>query len=393
MTAWPFAAWNRRMDRMRYLRRLPFKRAVWLYAAVTCTFGTIGFVSDLSHVAWLRPWPSVLVSAVIAGLISCGYIVTIVHYRRGFLLLIALQFVVTVGADKLLPGGVDPRLHPPTLAAVERQASFDAIGCLFLVVAGYALFIGFISREGLRQARLDAEIGLAREIHARLVPPIERRTGRFELLGRSLPSTEVGGDLIDAFEAGGDEWALIADVTGHGVTAGTLMAMVRAAIRTRASTGGAIAEVFASIDRLIVDLERPDKFVTAAALRFRHDGVAEALLAGHLPILVVRAGGRGVERLENARPPLGLPLSTTAAAAACPACTRYAPGDLFVLLTDGLTEVQTKDGEMLGLEEVQALVTAHAGKPLPVIADALFDRARAHGAATDDQTLLLVRIH
>ncbi len=387
MTDWPLAAWNRRMERMRYLRRLPLKRSIWLYAAVICTFGTIGFVNDLSHVAWLRPWASVLVSVAIAGLISCGYIVTIVRWRA-FALVLALQLAVTTAADKLLPAGVDPRLHPPALAAVERQANFDAIGCLSLVVAGYALFIGFISREGLRQARLDAEIKLAREIHERLVPPLERRTARFELLGRSLPSTEVGGDLIDAFETDGDQWALIADVTGHGVTAGTLMAMVRAAIRTRASTGGTLAEVFASIDRLFLELERADKFVTLAALRFRDDGVVEALLAGHLPVLVVRAGGRGVERLENARPPLGLPLFRAEAEVAC---TRYESGDLFVLITDGLTEVQADGGEMLGLEEVQARVVAHAGAPLSTIADALFERARAHGAAADDQTLLLVR--
>jgi serine phosphatase RsbU (regulator of sigma subunit) len=236
------------------------------------------------------------------------YVLAVVRRGAWIVLGVAAQFALIFAVDRLLPAGSTPGPGGPTLAAIRSQALFDAMGCLFAAVAGYVLFIGFISREGLRQVQLDTEIGLARDIHARLVPAFERRVSNFELLGRSVPSSEVGGDMVDVFETRDGLLGIVADVSGHGVTAGILMAMVRAAVRTSGATQATLEELFERIDRLLVDLDRPDKFATAACLRLHPDGTAEALLAGHLPILVVRAGARSVERIENGRPPLGIPV-------------------------------------------------------------------------------------
>src|SRR5580765_4068141 len=320
----PSARWSRpQRNRMLYLRRLPWGRAAWLYGAVACTFCTLGFVVDLGRVTWLTPRFTVVAMAAWSGAIACLYVIAIVHRRSLFLLAIAAQIGLVYASNRILPVGTNPHRNPPTLRAIESQATFDAIGCLAAMVAGYTLFLAFISREGLRQVRLDIEIGLAREIHERLVPPFVRRVDGFELLGRSVPSSEAGGDLVDAFEAGGTQVAVVADVSGHGVPAQTLMAMVRAAMRARATAGGSLEESFAGIDRLLCDLERPDKFATAAALRLGRDGTGEVLLAGHLPVVVVRAGSHVVEHVENMRPPLGIPSAMTTSR------IRHRPGDLF----------------------------------------------------------------
>jgi serine phosphatase RsbU (regulator of sigma subunit) len=64
---------------------------------------------------------------------------------------------------------------------------------------------------------------LAAEIHRVLVPPIDTKVGDFEFHGRSLPSGEVGGDLID-LAGSEDHWvAYVADVSGHGVAPGVAM--------------------------------------------------------------------------------------------------------------------------------------------------------------------------
>lgn len=374
-----------RLDRMRYFRSLPWRRAVGLFAAVFCTFATIGFVADLIHVTSLRPPVTVLANAAMAGAISCAYLAVIAYWRRWVPVVIAGQILVMLSVDRILPHGTDPHLRPPSVSAIERHATFDGIGCLVLVVLGYSLFIGFISREGLRRARLDTEIGLARDIHARLVPPIARTVRGLELWGQSAPSTEVGGDLVDVLETSDGVRVIVADVAGHGVSAGTLMAMLRATARARASTPRSLEDVFEDMDQLLIDLDRPDKFATAAGLQFGPDRSVVGLLAGHLPVLRIPAGARAAERFENARPPLGLP------APAPMFETRANAGDLFVLLTDGLTEVTDRNGRMLGLEALEALAVEHAAKPLADLGAALFDAARRHGPSTDDQTLLLVR--
>jgi len=67
------------------------------------------------------------------------------------------------------------------------------------------------------------------------------------------------------------------------------------------------------------------------------------------------------------------------------------PGDLLVLLTDGLIEVFDAQDRELGLDAVKALLAASSAQPLRTIADAIVAKARAHGKQLDDQTLLILR--
>jgi len=67
------------------------------------------------------------------------------------------------------------------------------------------------------------------------------------------------------------------------------------------------------------------------------------------------------------------------------------PGDLFVLMTDGLTEVFDAADRQLGLDPLEDAIRRGARMPLGNLLDALVATARAHGEQTDDQTVLLVR--
>ena len=300
----------RGLDRMRYLRRMSLAQSALLYAGVGCTFATVGFVTDLVALPAYRPFAIVLATVAMCGLLSCGYLAAAIHGVRWIPLLFAAQIGLTVAIDRGLPRDGDSVPPPLALERVAARAALDGVGCLFLAAAGYGFFIGFIGRQGIRQVRLETEMSLARDIHADLVPAIERRIAGFEIVGRSLPSTEVGGDLLDVFEDRGALWAIVADVSGHGVPAGTLMAMMRSAIRVRVAAGCTLEELFENLDQLLLDLHRPDKFATIACLRFDPHGEGEGLLAGHLPVIVVRAGTGAIEHIENRRPPIGLPVAT-----------------------------------------------------------------------------------
>ena len=76
------------------------------------------------------------------------------------------------------------------------------------------------------------------------------------------------------------------------------------------------------------------------------------------------------------------------------AATRVAiaPGDLFVILTDGLTEVVNGKDQELGLDRLKALIAAHGDEALEAIERRILETARAHGSQIDDQSLLLVRV-
>jgi Stage II sporulation protein E (SpoIIE) len=68
-------------------------------------------------------------------------------------------------------------------------------------------------------------------------------------------------------------------------------------------------------------------------------------------------------------------------------------GDVFVLLTDGLTEVENERGIELGWEPIRELIAAQRTRPLPEIHDAVMRIVSAHGRREDDQTLALVRLN
>jgi sigma-B regulation protein RsbU (phosphoserine phosphatase) len=134
-------------------------------------------------------------------------------------------------------------------------------------------------------------------------------------------------------------------------------------------------------------VKAPEMFVTCAYLQSDGGISLRFSLAGHLPILHFQAAtGRVAERsVENF--PLGLfpnPAFETAE-------IDCAPGDVLVVLTDGLTEVFDRHETELGLEPLKSALRESAGEPLEQIALRLQRTAREHGPQSDDQTMLIVR--
>lgn len=69
-----------------------------------------------------------------------------------------------------------------------------------------------------------------------------------------------------------------------------------------------------------------------------------------------------------------------------------APGDLLVILTDGLTEVFDNRDQDFGMDRLKSLIRENADTPLPTLEERVFAAVRAHGQQFDDQTLLLIRV-
>ena len=123
----------------------------------------------------------------------------------------------------------------PLPNALYRRIVFDAIGIYLGMALGFRLFLSFVTTEGLDSVRIQTELSLAHGIQATLVPTISFQSETFEIYGQSMPSTEMGGDLIDVIENDGNLLAYVADVSGHGLAAGQLMGMLKIGLAGRAS--------------------------------------------------------------------------------------------------------------------------------------------------------------
>ena len=372
--------------------RPPGGRLLFMYAGVFFTFATVG----LFFLMITQP-PGTIGAALIigsfSGTIALCWAASFVQGRRRYLLivvpvtfLIPLFILPLLGRSGVLGIG-------GSLTAIQRGMTL-AISSIFLLSIGYIFTIRYVRDMEQHAARVRAEVELAAKLHRTIVPTIDRQIGTLSIYGVSLPSSEVGGDLIDLIVHGdGTVDLLLADVSGHGIRAGMAMGMLKAMARISATPAQSPAALLSRLSAGLAELTAPGMFATAAALRLRplaEGHSAEMCLAGHWPLLYVAAGAASCTRLDGDNPPLGVvdELVCTGSQA------EIGPGSTLVLLTDGLIEVRNQRGQQLGFDalcEVACTLAMTPGMTARAMAEALLAKVAAHGPRDDDQTLIVIR--
>jgi serine phosphatase RsbU (regulator of sigma subunit) len=351
-----------------------------LFAPVGCLLGL------MPPEPWA--WGLGMFSAAFAGLIATGWAFafqTARYWIIPFLVIIPalsgeiiFRPLVAIGLDRVGAGA----------SPLERRIAL-MVASIVMLAAGFTLLMRHLALRERHAARMQTELDLAARIHRGLVPPIERRTARAEVLAVSHPSSEMGGDLIDIVPGEDADDLYLVDVSGHGVRAGILMAMIKSAARMRLLPGDAPVErIVSDLNRLVERVAEPDMFATMAWIRIGPGRRVEHALAGHLPILHWSARTRRLRDLENESLPLGVDGAERFRAGSFEA----EAGDLLAVVTDGLTEAADGSGLLLGLGAVRSLVEGMGDAPLADIRTALLGAARRHGPQTDDQSILLARI-
>lgn len=61
-------------------------------------------------------------------------------------------------------------------------------------------------------------------------------------------------------------------------------------------------------------------------------------------------------------------------------CVSYSKGDIFLLVTDGITEVVNERDEEFGLARLEQLLSKLAAQPLPQIWESIMGEVKQHGA-------------
>jgi hypothetical protein len=367
-------------DARAFLGGLPGKRLVPMGAAIFSLFCTLGFVTDIME-GGRHPWPLLTSNVLFAGTIGVVYGYTSLRswsWRLGgFALHLLYVFLVNTVVEPVSRSS-------PDLARLR----LDGFAIVLCITISYTFFLRFIGTTGLTYLSARAEIRLAAEIHAVLVPIVNDRIGEYEFFGFSRASGDVGGDLVDLVSTERDAgWiGYIADVSGHGVSSGVLMGMTKSAARMRLRDRASLADLLDALNEVLYSLKRPSMYVTFAGVRLTPGTDLEFTVAGHLPILKLTVAGDVVET-TTPQIPVGIfeDYAITSGRLECE------PGELLALITDGITDVFDPGDEEYGLERVKAYLQAHAAESLAEIADGLLRDASSHGVQLDDQTLLLIR--
>ncbi|MFF4369200.1 PP2C family protein-serine/threonine phosphatase [Streptomyces sp. NPDC001594] len=219
------------------------------------------------------------------------------------------------------------------------------------------------SRDSLQRQReiAQTEHRLAVELQEAVLPPWRgslrfphEHAGTMDVAAHYLPSatsTLIGGDWYDALELpDGRSLLTVGDLTGHGVSATSGMAMMLGALRGMAMAGIEPGPLMGWLNQLLETSAQP---ALGSAVCCRYDPDRRLLSwaqAGHpAPLLFRRGRGRALQ------PPEGVLLGATSGAVYGQAEEVLELGDVLVLYTDGLAPHGSEFGRSDQTERLLAL--------------------------------------
>jgi hypothetical protein len=357
----------------------------YLMIAVFLLFAMGGFLSDVSAKGRL-PVVVVLLWAVVTG---CSSILYVYAFTRKFWLLpvaVVLQLLLNHVAAKVTAAIIHSGRFPaPTM---DWGLGFAVHGIWVMVIASYVFFLLFIQTSGKRALIAQRELELAHGIQATLAPRIAYRDDRFEVCGLTLPSEKVGGDVVDLVVHEGVLFCYVADVSGHGLQAGILMGMVKTAGRTLLLDGCGLAEMQDKMNRVLPSVKEQNMYMTFAGLRFAAGDEAEFAVAGHPPMLHWRAATKEVRMLGVEQLPIGMFEGVRYETAR----VRYGAGDMFVITTDGVLEVENAAGEEFSTSRLAGIMQQSEMLRPEETVESMVKAVRGFGKQKDDQTILVLRV-
>ena len=210
------------------------------------------------------------------------------------------------------------------------------------------------AEEAARQARAELQVaaGIQRGLMAVHLPQLTFA----EVDANSLPCKGIGGDFFDVLVIDGVLNVVVADVSGKGVSAALLGAMLQGLVHAQLLANQPLQRIAASANEFLCSREL-GKYATLVLLRLGPDGMGEYINCGHVRPL--QQQGEAILVLENGNLPVGL---IAGASYRCESLQMH-PKDRILVLTDGLTEAEHPDGECYGDTKLKASLLRGDGVP------------------------------
>ncbi|HLP45052.1 MAG TPA: SpoIIE family protein phosphatase [Candidatus Kapabacteria bacterium] len=249
--------------------------------------------------------------------------------------------------------------------------------------------------EEKEKQRLEEELRIARSIQLKLLPPDLFASEEFEIAAVNIPAAEIAGDYFDYFYKKDDYLSiLVADVSGKGASAAFYMAELKGVInhlqKTELSPAALVTECHSSLN---ASFDRVT-FITITLARFMiRERKFQLARAGHTPAIFYNAREKKCYRLFPDGVAIGLINFSRDKIKEIEVA--YHKDDILFLFSDGLSETMNDKEEMLGIENLEKIISRYSHLPAEEIKQKLLDfsiQFSKSEISTDDLTFVLLKI-
>jgi len=279
------------------------------------------------------------------------------------------------------------------LVVWQNSAQFFHTSLPLLEPFGFAAFLstlGYVAaRSTLRRDRqlkeIQNELEVARRIQLSILPREFPTSTNFRVAARYIPMTSVAGDLYDYIIVDDHQVGLlIADVSGHGVPAALIAAMVKLAASSQRAVAAKPCQFLSGMNSALLG-NTQNQFVTAAYVHLNSEsGELRYSAAAHPPLLLVR-NGRVTQIEEN-----GLMLAAFDFASYSTAVHKLETDDRIVMYTDGVVEASNAAGDFFGHDALCDLLTRTRELSPAMAADSIISSVRQWSEKQEDDLTILI---
>lgn len=242
--------------------------------------------------------------------------------------------------------------------------------------------------------QLNHQMQQVAAIQRSLIPQSLPNIPGVSLAASYVTSNQAGGDYYDFFDMGRGQWGVVvADVSGHGAGAATVMAMLQTILHDYQDRDKGPGAMLAHANRQLSRKNLDASFVTA------YMGVLDESRrtltfanAGHMNPAVRSPSGQVRELSAHG----GVPLAVLPDADYLSESARLNPGETLVLYTDGITEAFSPppENQMFGTPRLLRSLSEAPPDPASVI-DSIHARLHTHTQSferADDQTIVAMQL-
>jgi len=253
-----------------------------------------------------------------------------------------------------------------------------------------------LMEEAFQTERYKEELKIAKTVQKSLLPQKLEQDPAYDIAAFSQSADEVGGDYYDTLRVNDHEIALIiADVSGKGTTAAFHMSQMKGIFHSLAQQQLDPKEFMVRANMALKHCLERGSFISATY--FIVDTQAKKIYyarAGHCPVLYYRAMEKKSEYLKDKGTALGMIKSKDYCNFIETNELPYAPGDIMVLYTDGITEAKDKKGEEFDLVRLEQTLVEVTEKSPREIQEHLIKRLYEYSGTdqiNDDYTTMIVK--